>query len=398
MNKEWINLIQGNLESLFDIENRNLLNDGMSLHYLQVLKSYLRGEIETLNELCKIQTISLFPKFYQKLVQIRLDLLNFQLYNFPLPQIDEKSREDFLSSSFFYSNDHWVGEFYFVLGLFTLEVKDYENSKKIFRLAYTELDKIGAFKKSVRALLNVIVSESRLYPNKKLIIDYEFVVKKALAIQEFSVSGICYLNISRELQLIGSLTLALKYVNKAIEHLSSDIGAKNYYSALLHRCHILIELERSIEAKMDIEEVRLSPFSETQEAAKLLEIIYSQKFSNIESKLTHKEINETKLDPTWRGRFRNYISKKKNSKLSDLESTLIESLLDSNKTKNELISILYGDQIDYSASENRFRVLLSRFRKRHPGLIINEDGLYKISDDPSLTEVSMDRFKKTQIK
>lgn len=370
-------LIQANLEELFNIENSKLNEDNLLNHYLLVLKNYLRGDSKELLEITNQKSFEFLPNFYKILIKLRLSLLNLQFDNALIIKINEEINSEEFENQFSY----WLGEINFVVGNIYLESKEYENAKNSFRQAYSELNLINAKQKAIKSLFNVLVSESRLNPSKKLLIDYEFVNRKALEVNEIIVAGLCNLNISRELQLIGSLNLALKYVNKSIDLLKSDMGVNHYYSSILHRCHLLIELERRVEAQLDLEEARLAPFHSIQEAVKLLEVLYKNKFQLAEIENSTVHINENKLDPTWKGRLKDFISQKKISKLSDLESLMIESLLNSPKTKNELIELLYGNQIDYSASENRFRVLLSRFKKRHPGLIIQNDKSYRISDE-----------------
>ncbi|NUM87940.1 MAG: hypothetical protein HUU37_01935 [Bdellovibrionales bacterium] len=46
----------------------------------------------------------------------------------------------------------------------------------------------------------------------------------------------------------------------------------------------------------------------------------------------------------------------------------------------ELVIALYGGRIDPEAGENRLKNLLNRVRKKYPGLIVTENGRYRIGD------------------
>lgn len=375
----FIKLIEANLEELFELENSDGVQDPLEHAYLQILKVYLRGDHQELKSLCANSNINKIS-FLKPLIELRYQIL-----------VSKVDRENIQTLTGFCKSDntlnslaHWRGEIAFVVGMAYLELKEYENAKNIFKVSYQELDLYGAKKKAVKALLNVLVAESRAHNKKKLLIDYEFVANKALAAQDSIVAGICYMNISREVQLIGSLNLALKYINRSITCLMSDQGINHYYSAILQRCHVLLDLGRTLEAQLDYEEALLSPHLHIQEATKILSLMFKK-----DKPLQNTEIQIEKLDPTWRGRLKDFLSHKKYSNLSDLESNLIESLLTKKRTKNELIDILYGNKIDYPAAENRFRVLLSRLKKRHPGLVVSDKNEFKIADEIFFTsEVS----------
>lgn len=377
---QFIRLFEANLEELFELENLNIIQNKLGCHYLQVMKSYLRGDCHTLAALHPIDT-SAESEFINILIKVRHDILASKIQRNVVEQLNKYCEKDGLIDQFSY----WLGEISFVVAMAYLELKDYENAKKYYRIAYREFDSIGAKKKAVKSLLNVLVAESRADNSKKLLIDYQFVAKKALSAHDSIVAGICYMNISREIQLIGSLNVSLKFINKSIECLQSDHGTTHYYSAILHRCHVLLELGRNFEARLDYEEASMSPYIHIKEAIKLLDLMFHKnKIKNSEL-----QINTEKLDPTWRGRLKDFLHKKQYAKLSDLESTLIEYLLEKNRSKDELIELLYGKKIDYPAAENRFRVLMSRLRKRHPGLIVTDKNEFKIADEVFLTsEVS----------
>jgi hypothetical protein len=66
--------------------------------------------------------------------------------------------------------------------------------------------------------------------------------------------------------------------------------------------------------------------------------------------------------------------------LTALESRLIQLLSDGRKTKYDLIERLYESSIDFSSREARFKNVLSRLKKKRPGLIVLDEGYYRISE------------------
>ena len=68
------------------------------------------------------------------------------------------------------------------------------------------------------------------------------------------------------------------------------------------------------------------------------------------------------------------------AKLTVFESKLVELLVEQPRKKEDLVTLLYGNQVDYLSANNRFKVLLSRLRKKRPNLIVSSNGRYQVSD------------------
>ncbi|MNU07531.1 hypothetical protein D3C72_2531640 [compost metagenome] len=66
--------------------------------------------------------------------------------------------------------------------------------------------------------------------------------------------------------------------------------------------------------------------------------------------------------------------------MTDLEERIVALLSSKPRDKYKLIEDLYGDRIEINAAENRLKNLLNRLRKKIPGRIVFENGLYKIAD------------------
>lgn len=268
-------------------------------------------------------------------------------------------------------------ELYFLAAYAAAEIQSYQFSKEIYKKAYARLKKIGAERKAVKSLMNMVVSEQCDKDSKKLILDYNFVATEARKIQDPIVEGLCFLNMSYEHRKLGGLELSLNFVNQALDLLQNDFGANHYYSALAHRCHVLIELGRYNEALFDFQKIKASRASENLEALKVIQVLLGEK--QMEVKMDH-------LEHTWRERL--FLSKKgkKTKKLTKTENELLQVLSTGPKGKAELIEALYGEKIDFFAAESRLKMLLSRFRKKCPGVISIENSQYQIVDDNFLIQ------------
>ncbi|MAZ47572.1 MAG: hypothetical protein CME65_03350 [Halobacteriovoraceae bacterium] len=268
-------------------------------------------------------------------------------------------------------------ELYFLAAYAAAEIQSYVYSKELYQKAYPRLKKIGADKKAIKSLLNLVVSEQCNIDSKKLILDYNFVATEARKAGDPIVEGLCFLNMSYEHQKLGGLELALNFVNQALDLLQNDFGANHYYSALAHRCHVLIELGRYNEALFDFQKIKVSRASESLEALKVIQVLLGEK--QMEVKMEH-------LEHTWRERL--FLSKKgkKAKKLTKTENDLLQILSTGPKSKAELIESLYGEKIDFFAAESRLKMLLSRFRKKCPGVVSIENSLYQIVDDNFLIQ------------
>ena len=228
------------------------------------------------------------------------------------------------------------------------------------------------YRKAIKSLLNIVVAESRKHTSKKLILDYTFVANEASKVNDPIVQGICYLNISREHHKLGAFELALKFINQALDLMASDFGVNHFYSALAHRCHVLIDLGRFNEALFDYQKVKAASITQSVESLKVIEVMLGD---------SNKKVVVDHLEPTWQERLYAVKEAKSSVKLTKTESQLIELLSSGRQTKDMLIHGLYGDKIDWIAAESRFKMLLSRFRKKCPEVILFENGLYQISDE-----------------
>ena len=176
------------------------------------LYCYLRKDYQALDQILK-NTNS--PQI-SLLLETRKFIAEFTLKKSALKKLEKEIDFGILSE------DIWKGETYFILGMGWCEVEEYEISKKFYQMAYSFFWKTGLKRKAIKCLFNIIVSESRIKENKKLIVDYGIVAKKALEINDAALAGICYHNISQRFRDMGAIESSLKYANKAIEHLELE--------------------------------------------------------------------------------------------------------------------------------------------------------------------------------
>ena len=191
------------------------------------------------------------------------------------------------------------------------------------------------------------------------------------------IAGLCRHNMAREYQLLGGLRTALEFENEALELLQAEVGSLNYLQALANRCHILIDLGRLQEAYLDFEKVRLSPFPEMVEASKVIEKILGE---------NQASVAEDFLTPTWRERLGQQNREK--LALGTLEEKLLHLLARRPHHKFEIIEQLYGTDLPLEHTENRFKNLLLRLKKKiSADTIVFEKGRYSLNERVILPEI-----------
>lgn len=256
------------------------------------------------------------------------------------------------------------------LGRYYLAFDKYQEASDTFKIAHDKLEKMGLKKKALKAYQNLLISKTRVNPNKRYIQDYEFLAKRASELGEKAVESISYHNISRELFFIGAFNVALRYSNLAIKLLDEERGTLHFFEALLHRCHLLIELNLYERAYEDYQYAKTSTHTQTLNALKVIEKLLTE--SKNKMSLSH-------IEPCWRVKLAR--TKKTSFNFTKSESKFIEFIKGEPKSRIEIIDFLYGAEADYEASLNRLRVLLSRLRKKAPALIVEECETFTLIDN-----------------
>lgn len=272
----------------------------------------------------------------------------------------------------------YTGEIYFVTALVQESLSQLQEAKESYLKASFHLKKRGAFKKSLKSILNSIACESRCNPHHNFTPDYERVAKQALEIKEYYIAGVALNNISQEYQLVGAPRVALNYSQEAIQYLEMTAQRTvNYYLAFLHHCHLLIDIGRTEEARLYYEKCMVSHFPSVQEALKVLSPLF------VENRGLH---HQDSLTLSWKMRVDNgsifkSISQKKEENFTEAEERIIHLLIQQPRTRLELADLLYGNHLDPLALENRIKVFFSKIRKKKPGLVIYSQGKYSICSD-----------------
>lgn len=355
-------VIESNLRELLETKRKA---SAITVFYLDVLISYLKGDTQTLQQLANTPNIQDPEKTAAKLrLQIRTRSIQEVLLEHTIRLAESTS--DLV----------WRGELYFILALaYEVSAKDHE-ARDFFKLSSETLELAGCRKKSLKAFANYIAAETRANPEKKLIVEYDYVYRKAKQLKELGVAGMALNNISREYQRAGALNLALKTVTRAIACLKQDFGSLHYYLAIVHRAHVLLDLKREREASLDLEQAATSDFPEIKEAVKILQKLYSQ---NANTSITTNLTNFT-----WRERITEGPTETNTPQFSETEEKVVRLLATGSYDKFEIIEHLYGKTVDFESAENRFKNLIGRIRKKQPGLIAFSDGKYQIADESFL--------------
>ncbi|MFZ4404998.1 MAG: hypothetical protein ACOYOK_12915 [Pseudobdellovibrionaceae bacterium] len=268
-----------------------------------------------------------------------------------------------------FNNEILQAEYNFVKGLCCEKVKLYEQGMNSYLLAEQLFEKNKCPNKSLIAAHNRITCLSKRFPDQKFISEYNYLAKKAKQTKNHTVLGMALYNISSELQILGSVSSALKYANKSLTVLKMEFGTYHYEMCLMHRCHLLLNLKMYIAANEDYLVLKKSKHSEVQSGLLAIEKIIT---NNQSLQLTQKEL----LHPTWLDR----LSQNNNQELlTPDEEKLILLLCENPKSKENLIKSLYGERLDFESGQNRLKNLLFRFKKKRPGILLIEENILRLA-------------------
>jgi len=363
----FVNLIQANLEELSSL--RLILSpEGPLGFYAEILFAYLKGDIQALGQLVSISETN--PKEEPYLL---INVIARMRLNTRRRILDTELISTLLNRIHALSDDLWKGEVYFVLAYAYETAEQHESAKSYYKLAAAFLGSQGANRKAAKAEFNYVAADSCIQPDKKrLIADYYFAFKKCRRVREYGMAGAALNNISREYFRLGAHKIALNFSKRALKLLERDFGTIHYYLAVLHQAHVLMALERRSEALLLMEHARGSEFPEIRAGLAVLDGTISNG--------TGGEL-ERDLIPTWAERLKKQKGRAPQKILGSLESQLIELLLDGPKHKFEIMDNVYGTRLSMETRESRFKMLMSRLRKKHPGLICLDQGKYRLLDE-----------------
>lgn len=174
----------------------------------------------------------------------------------------------------------WQGEIAYTMGLAYLENEDYKHALRCFKLANKRLWEIGARKKAVKSLLNIVLTEARSAKNYRGVPGFEFVREKAVEVGDDVLTGICYNHIAKEYFKENNFEQSLMSSNQALDALSAERSSPYFFEALIQRSQTYIQLGRLSEAQADLLSVKAARHLDIVEALKGIERLLSQKASS----------------------------------------------------------------------------------------------------------------------
>lgn len=240
----FIDIIQAPLRELQSFATQDSFESIECGQYAQILLAYMKAEDEQLANLvdeCDDLSIRLLATIRHQILTNSVEV-----------EIIEKLERLLPSPS------DWQGEIAFTLGLAYLENEETRHALRCFKFANKHLWDLGARRKAVRALLNIVITDSKNPKTNKGIPGFEFVKEKAVEVGDDIIAGICSHHISKEHFKNKDFESSLKHINEALDLLSSDRGTPHFFEAALLRCQIYIELGRLNEANVDLQNSKTS--------------------------------------------------------------------------------------------------------------------------------------------
>lgn len=265
----------------------------------------------------------------------------------------------------------WMGEAYFMLALCYAKLKLYLKAKEYFKTSFIHLKNIGCKRKVLLAFQNFLAGISNSEPNISLISEYLVLIKEAKRLKFFDIEALTLLNLSREFQDRNATLLALDYCVRAEQLGRENLGSLQYWLIIAHKADLLIELKRIHEATLVYEELMAAENIEIKQSIEVLKV-------KLES-TSDKYFDKAQASPTWEERLTESKNRPKKH-VGELEQKLIGFILEKPRTKQEIVIHLYGSKLDKHMLDSRFKKLISKARKKIPGIIVYHNGLYSISD------------------
>lgn len=353
-------------------------NESLDSIYAKIMLNYYDANIEGLKALSLSLKESLLKNhlgslFFQWLVA-RIEIRTMSAKKDSIDQLIEKVKplDEVIQDQNLLSILR--GETYFISGLISEVILESGLMRQYYEMAYNEFIRSGVEKKALKSYHNIIAANSRIDPNWNGRNEYYFLYKKAKKIKAYTVAGTALYNLSLELERMGVLNEALKISAKAISLLHYELGSRVYFLCLCHQIHLFFQLGRVKEAKEKFGLLKDVSFVELKSVVVMLDYLLNS------NSLELKCIDPKKLTPAWQRKLTKELENAPNqiTKLSPSESRLVQILLDSPKNKFEIIEVLYGNEKNILAAENRLNNLLNRLKKKS-GLVYYYDGKYWIS-------------------
>lgn len=324
-----------NLEQLIEVSFNDYFEDETSQTYALMLRLYKKNELEALN-LIRLTDRHLFVMRH--------------IFN----GLSRKQTLSLYNSVDIYE-PRFQGEIYFYLGKTFKEDHKFDFAMACFQKAYLSYERQTCHKKAVESLYQYTMIQAQESESQNLIPEFEFLIKKALKSSAHLTASKCYYHIGRHYMNQGATELALDYASQALDNLDGNHGVEFFYHALLFRCSLLLDLGQKNVALFDYQKAKASNFTSLKSKLKELKSVFENE----------EELNLTKT-----------------------ESLLVKALNDGPLNKQDLVLKIYGDKIDWLAAESRFKMLLSRLKRKYPTILTLRDGKYFANKDQDVVSAS----------
>jgi hypothetical protein len=340
------------------------------LFYAQYMAAFMSGDMEKMGALLQSA-----PK---DLSQDLLDLVNLRTRL----RAKNISAEDIKNAEYRIYFDVLEAEKYFVLsrawellGREDLNIKSAMQASALYK-------RFECPKKSLRAFYNSVVAESRLTPYKNFIAEYQTVITLSREVKDEAFAGMALSMLSREYQIVGLPEKALICIEEGLQLLENERGSLHYFAGLLQKAHLLMETKNTAGAIPLLIECKMASFPEIRAIRTLLEC-------SLEPGKEWPSELEKHLLPSWRERLpdllrMNQISQEAQEAPTTLEFKVLKLLWSGPVPKWDLIERIYPEEQNSTLSENRFKNLVARLRKKFPEVLQFNDGQYFIQKNSSL--------------
>ncbi|MES2803465.1 MAG: hypothetical protein V4654_13310 [Bdellovibrionota bacterium] len=344
--------------------------------YAQVLSFYMSGDTERLNEVYE-QSENLLkftdPKIKNDLIEMAHLRLCLRQQNLNLKYLEKYNSLAFV--------DVLEAEKHFVLARAYEFLVDDHKAKEHSLKAAAIYKRKKCPKKSLRSFYNSVVADSRIYPYKNFVSEYQAMIEMSRAVDDLSFAGMSLIMLSREYQIVELLDKAQQSVDEGLRLLESERGSMHFYNGLLQKSHLLIQTKNITEASKLVRECSMASFPEIKSGCKFLECL-------IDPLQIWNPEDEKSLLPTWKERLSEIFNQRhpNTASATHLEQKLLKILWSGPVAKWDLIAKIYPQEKNSELTENRFKNLVARVRKKFPGILHFHDGKYFVEGKPSLIE------------
>lgn len=363
----WNLIIEGSQKDLFNFE-RHLMASNLSeeqnvqLFYIRVLIAYNRQDANAIASL--LQRLQSGLGSFEAVAEVAKMRLQIRFGSIDLVQI--QSALKFLKANAVIPL--FKAEALFLSGTAYLNYGLYAESENLFKEASVIFQLALANKKALRSSLCALAAYSCAHPQSRLFYEYTEIYNQCIEGEEYLSAATALVNISREFQILGAQSVALDYIDKAIQLFEKkDRGSREHGLALAHQSELYFEQGLKSQGHSSLLFAISVGNKDVQSACQVVADQYQVNLKTLPFESTL---------PTWQER----ATEGQQVVLSPLESQLIQLLSQSPKDKYELMDQLYGELINFESKEGRLKNLLSRLRTRYPDLIVLREQKYHLSE------------------